>query len=153
MVCLLATLLMSAAPVMKDTAAPPARTVTLRTKLDFGGMILSYWYVPSTRARIEAAIDNAMGTLRGDDYLDTQALFQAMPVVGPWAAAAKVGPMSVEERTLLCATGVLQLLGLSLGVMRLFEPIEPMGKQKGPVLSISPISGGQLGISMRITGY
>jgi hypothetical protein len=153
MVCLLVTIL-SAAPVTSDTppSTGPARTVTLRTKVDFGGMILSYWYVPSTRARIEAAIDNAMGSLRGDDFLDGGALFQAMPVVGPWAAAMKEGPMTVNERALLCATGVLQLVGLTLGVKRLFEPIE-LTRPKGPVLSISPIASGQLGISVRIVGY
>lgn len=152
MVCLLATLLLSAAPVTKETSPPPARTVTLRTRIDFGGMIISYWYVPETRAQIEAAIDNAAGSLLGDEYLDTQALLRAAPVIGPWLAAARDVPMTVEERTLLCVTGVLQLAGLTLGVMRLFEPME-FGRPRGPVLSVSPIASGRLGISFRITGY
>jgi hypothetical protein len=153
MVYLLATLL-SAAPVMKEeTTSTPARTVTLRTRIDFGGMIISYWYVPETRAHIEAALDNARGTLLGEDVLDGQALLKAVPVMGPWVAAAQPTALTVEERMLLCVTGVVQLAGLALGAMQLFDPNLGLNAPKGPVLSISPIAFGHLGISVKIVGY
>lgn len=145
--------ILSAAPVMKnDASAAPARTGMLRTRIDFGGMILTYWYVPETRSHIEAALDNARGSLVGEQMIDGFALLKALPVAGPWAASLQEKPMAVEERALLFVTGVLQLAGLSLGAMQLAEFSEGP-KAKGPVLSISPISAGCLGISVKLVGY
>lgn len=148
MVFLLATLL-TAAPAMREQ---PAQTVTLQTRVDFGGMIISYWYVPETRAHIEAALDNAKGTFLGTEILDGHALMKAVPVLGPWASAMKEEAMAIEDRALLCVTGLLQLVGLSVGAMQLFEPASAK-KPKGPVLSVSPIAFGHLGLSVKLVGY
>lgn len=153
MVLLLATLL-GAAPALKDDTSPtpPARTVALRTRIDFGGLIISYWYVPESRVNIEAALDNARGSLLGSEILDGHALLKAVPVAGPWTAALQEGSMAIEERALLCVTGVLQLAGLWLGARQLFDPAEG-AKPRGPVLSLSPIAAGRLGISVKLVGY
>lgn len=154
MVLLLVTLL-SAAPVHAGghVTQRPAQSVELRTQVDWFGMVSSYWYVPQSRVHIEALLDNARGTLRGDADLNGQGLLRATPVVGPWmTAASRDLSLTDSDRLLLCASGMMQLIGLTLGTMSVLQPMDELDA-KGPVLRISPIAGGQLGVSVRIVGF
>lgn len=149
MFLLLATVL-SAAPLgAKVHSAPPAR-MTLQLRVDFGGMLMSSWYVPQTRTHIDAAIGNARGMLRGDEVLDGNSVLLAMPVVGPWMLAGH-SPNN-GELAMLVGTGVLQLAGLAMATLSLTAAPEarPSG---GPVLSFSPIAAGHLGFSVKLANF
>ncbi len=144
MFVVLATLL-AASPM---TGRPPEvthRTGVLRTRVDFVGLITSSWYVPQSRTNIEAALDS----LRRDT-LNGEGVLLATPVFGPWMTAGQE-TLTGPDRALLYTTGVLQLVGLSLGAMHLFAPHAPA--RMGPVLSISPIAAGRVGLSVRIVGF
>lgn len=148
-------LLLSALLCATPTVAPPpevtARSAKLRAKVDVVGMIFSYWYVPQSRTHIEAALNNAKGSFLDQNTLNGEGLLMATPVVGPWLAAGE-DSLDGGDRALLYTSGILQLVGLSLGAMRLFQPNEgPVAK--GPVLSVSPITAGRLGLSVRIVGF
>jgi hypothetical protein len=140
------------ATVLASAPVEAPRTAPLRAKLDVAGMIASTWYVPESRAHIEAALDNARGTFLGESTLNGEGLLMVLPVIGPWTAALQDDvPLAFGDRALLYTAGLLQLVGISLGAMQLFEGEGLVAK--GPVLSVSPIAGGQLGVSVRITGF
>ncbi len=143
MVLLLATLLASS-PVT------PAPRATLRAQLDVTGLVGASWYVPAGRARIESAWDSMRGALFGPGSLDGLALAYALPVMGPFLAAQHVDGW--QDRALLATSGVLQLIGLTVGARRWLSD-EPAARDAGPVLSVSPIAGGRLGLSVRLTGF
>ena len=141
MVLLLATLL-SAAPV----GARPASTA-LAARLDMGGLLGASWYVPAGRAQLSAAMNDA---LRADRSLEFNSVVLSMPVLGPWMLAGRdVG--DAQDRALLVTSGVLQLVGLSVGAFRLAN--DEVAVETGPVLSFSPIASGRLGFSVRLTGF
>ena len=144
MFVVLATLL-AASPMTGKPPEVTLRTGVLRTRVDFVGMISSSWYVPQSRTNIEAALHS----LRRDT-LNGEGMLLATPVFGPWMTAGAGGTLTGADRALLYTTGVLQLVGLSLGAMHLFETHGPA--RTGPVLSISPIAAGRIGLSIRITG-
>ncbi len=158
MVIVLATLL-SAAPLAAASFPPevvPARTqrvpaAAFRVRLDVGGLLGASWFVPQGRARIEAALANAGGSLRGESTFDSQGFFLATPGVGPLLLATREGPLGSEERALLIASGALQFLGMTLGASALASGESAL--PKGPVLSFSPIAGGRLGFAMRLSGF
>ncbi len=140
----LATLL-AASPM---TGRPPeltVRTGVLRARVDFVGLITSSWYVPQSRTHIEAALHS----LR-KETLDGEGVLLATPVFGPWMTAGQGGTLTGGDRALLYTTGVMQLVGLSLGAMNLLKKPGPV--TTGPVLSVSPIAAGRIGLSIRITG-
>ncbi len=143
MFVVLATLL-AASPMADQPPASTVRTGMLRARVDLLGLITSSWYVPQSRTNIEAALHS----LR-KDTLDGQGVLLATPVFGPWMTAGS-DSLSGSERALLYTTGLLQLVGLSLGAMHLFET--PAPATTGPVLSVSPIAAGRVGLSIRITG-
>lgn len=141
-------------------AAPPAAVKresrrALETKLDLGGLLGASWYVAPARTQIQAAWENAKGSLLGDGALDGQALLLATPVVGPWMVAQRDGSLDGADRALLVTSGALQLLGLSVGAWRLAQEDGPAvsSSERGPVLSVSPIAGGRLGLSVQLTGF
>ena len=140
----LATLL-AASPMTGRPPKPTVRTGVLRARVDFVGLITSSWYVPQSRAHIEAALHSL-----GRDKLGGEGVMLAAPVLGPWMTAGQAGTLTGGDRALLYTTGVLQLAGLSLGAMRLLEKPGPL--TTGPVLSVSPIAAGRIGLSIRITG-
>lgn len=156
MVVVLATVL-SALPAVSfapEVAPPPNVRVAaggFQVRLDLAGLVGASWFVPQGRARIEAVLLNARGSLRGEHPLDFDGVLLAAPGVGPLLLAAREGPLGAEERALLIASGALQLVGLSLGATALAsgEGLAP----RGPVLSFSPIAGGRLGLSLRLTGF
>lgn len=159
MVALLLTML-SAAPLAAVTlTAPVAAPVSprvaqggLRARLDLGGLLAASWYVAPSRSRIDAALDNAKGSLRGHAIFDGNALLLATPVVGPWVLAGQQRSLDGGDRALLVTSGVLQLVGLSLGALWLASD-DDGPKAEGPVLTVSPIAGGRLGLSVKLTGF
>lgn len=75
----------------------------------------------------------------------------ATPAVGPLLLAAREGPWRVEDRALLISSGLLQLIGLWVGVTSLASG--ERAAAHGKVLSFSPIAGGRLGLSVKLTGF
>jgi len=156
MVVVLATVL-SALPAVSfppEVAPPPnvrEAPAVFQVRLDLAGLVGASWFVPQGRARIEAVVFNARSSLRGERSLDLDGVLLAMPGVGPLLLAAREGPLGAEERALLIASGALQLFGLALGGTALAsgEGLAP----RGPVLSFSPIAGGRLGLSLRLSGF
>lgn len=126
----------------------------LETKLDLGGLLSASWYVAPARSQIQAAWETTKGSLLGAGQLDGQALLLATPVVGPWMVAQRDGSLDGADRALLLTSGALQLLGLSVGAWRLAQEPGPgvSSADCGPVLSVSPIAGGRLGLSVQLTG-
>lgn len=150
---ILATLL-SAAPL--ETASVPAaseapRRPALQVQLDFAGFVVSSWFVPESRSQIEAALANARGSLLGEENLDGRGLLRVAPVIGPWLIASR-DPVSASDKAFLITAGFLQLVGLSVGALRLSSPGLSLPRAEGPVLSISPLVGGSLGLSLKIRG-
>ncbi|MDP2269512.1 MAG: hypothetical protein Q8K32_02200 [Archangium sp.] len=145
MFAVLATLL-AASPMTGKPPEATVRTGVLRARVDFVGLITSSWYVPQSRINIEAALHSL-----SRDTLSGEGVLLAAPVFGPWMTAGQSGPLTGGDRALLYTTGILQLVGLSLGAMHLFE--KPGPRTTGPVLSVSPISAGRIGLSVRIVGF
>ncbi len=123
----------------------------LGAQIDAGGLISSSWYVPQTRTRIDAALDNARISLRGEAVLDGEGLVLAMPVMGPWLLAGENG-IGGGDRALLIATGLMQLAGLTVGILQL-TGADTAGSAQAPVLSFSPIVGDQLGLSVKLGNF
>lgn len=149
----LATLL-SAAPL--ETASLPVagegpRRPALQVRLDFAGFVASSWFVPESRSQIEAALENARGSLLGEESLDGRGLLRVAPVIGPWLIASR-DPVSHSDRAFLVTAGLLQLVGLWVGALQLSSPGLGLAQHEGPVLSISPLVGGSLGLSLKIRG-
>ncbi len=147
MVLLLATLL--AASPMTGTA-PVART-SLRAKVSMGSLLGAAWYVPAGRERIETAWQMTRGAMVGDTHFDFLALAYAMPVVGPFLSTAQSGDMF--SRAALITSGLLQTLGLVVGIARLAGSDEAGIVETGPVISFSPIAAGHLGLSVELAGF
>jgi hypothetical protein len=158
----LVALALAASPfegLQPQASSPPAAVkrearCALETKLDLGGLLGASWYVAPARSQIQAAWENAKGTLLGEGPLDGQTLLLAAPVVGPWMVAQRDGSLDGADRALLVTSGALQLLGLSLGAWRLAQDQAPSvsSADRGPVLSVSPVAGGRLGLSVQLTG-
>lgn len=163
MLLLVASLLAASPfPAMPSPLTPreaPAATVStsrrpMETKLDVGGLLGASWYVAPARSQIEAAWVNAKGSLFGTAPLDGEALLLAAPVIGPWMVAHRDVQLDLGDRALLVTSGALQLLGLSVSAWRLAtEEGGGVTGAQGPVLSLSPIAGGRLGLSVRLTGF
>lgn len=164
MLLLVASLLAASPfPAMPSALTPreqPAPSVSqqppraLQAKLDVGGLLGASWYVAPGRSQIEAAWVNAKGSLFGTSPLDGEALLLAAPVIGPWMVAHRDGQLDLGDRAMLLTSGALQLLGVSVSVWRLaMEEGGGVGTEAGPVLSLSPIAGGRLGVSVRLTGF
>lgn len=164
MLLFLASLLAAAPlPAMPGPLMPreekPSLTVTrttrsaLETKLDVGGLLGASWYVAPGRSQIEAAWLNAKGSLFGAAPLDGEALLLAAPVIGPWMVAHRDPQLDLGDRALLVTSGALQLLGLSVSAWRLANDEGGVAAESGPTLSLSPIAGGRLGLSVRLTGF
>ena len=135
------------APPPNDRGSLPA----LRVRIDLGGLLGASWFVPQGRERIEAALANAGASLRGEHAFDVDGMLLATPAVGPLLLAAREGPWSVEDRALLISSGLLQLIGLWVGVTSLASG--ESAAAHGKVLSFSPIAGGRLGLSVKLTGF
>lgn len=130
-------------------ASPRGSTTTLRAQLDVGGLVGASWYVPAGRERVESALTNVRGAVFGPGTLDAFALAYALPVMGPWLTAQHVDDW--QDRALLATSGVLQLIGLTVGATRWLA--DAPEHDAGPLLSVSPIAGGRLGLSVRLTGF
>lgn len=143
MVLLLATILASA-PVAPSTSG-------LRARLDVGGMMAASWYVPASRAHMEAALRTVRGSLFHNELLDVRELIWGAPVLGPWLLAGQAS-LADDDRVLLFATGMLQAVGLSVSAIRLVTE-ESEAPSSAPTLSVSPIAGGRLGLSLKLTGF
>ena len=142
-------MLIALVTVLAATPAPLER-LTVRTQLDVGGMLGATWYVPQSRVHLEAALHQARGLFDGGE-LNGVTLAYAAPVVGALLVARDTeDPL---DRALLVTSGVLQGMGLGIGAARLFADEEEGVVETGPVLSISPIAAGRLGLSLRITGF
>jgi hypothetical protein len=123
-------------------------TSAVRVEVDLGGLLGAPWYVPAGRDKLEAAWVLTHEALRGRRVLEVETLSMALPVVGPWLTAQHGD--SPAERFSLVTAGVLQAVGLAVGVGRWF--CVPDGEDGGPVLRFSPIAAGQLGLSLRLSG-
>lgn len=143
MLLLLATVLASTPPTLERT--------TLRTQLDVGGMLGATWYVPQSRAHLEAVLTQAKGLFTGTSELEARTLAFAAPLVGPLLVARETE--DALDRALLLTSGLLQGVGLGVGAARFFRDEEPHIVETGPVVSFSPIAAGRLGLSLRITGF
>jgi len=130
---------------------PPVQRTTLRARLDVGGMLIASWYVPQARVHLENVLQRARGLMTGARELDGLVLAYATPVVGPWLVARDtVDPL---DRIMLVASGLLQTMGLGLGAVQLFSDGEAGVVETGPVVVLSPIAGGRLGLSLCVTGF
>lgn len=127
-------------------------TPSLTVQLDLGGLLGAAWYVPSGRANLEAARDLGLGVLLSGQRLDSEVLLLAAPVVGPWVQASRSATAG-DDAALLLATGALQALGLAVGAVRMADDGGDAAGPTGPVVSVSPIAGGRLGLTVRITGF
>ena len=151
--------LLGASPLMPPSLAPEltpppinrGSTSAFRLRVDLGGLLGASWFVPQSRERIEAMVLSAGASFRGEHAFDVDGLLLAAPAVGPLMLAAREGPLSLEDRALLISSGLLQLVGLSVGATALASG-ESLAS-RGRVLSFSPIAGGRLGLSMRLSGF
>jgi hypothetical protein len=124
-------------------------TTAVRVDVDLGGLLGAPWYVPAGRDQLEAAWALTHEALRGRRVLEVERLSMALPVVGPWLTG-KHGDSPAERLSLLTA-GVLQAVGLAVGVERWLR--EPVSEDEGLVLRFSPIAAGQLGLTVRLSGF
>lgn len=130
------------------TSTPPTRD-TLRLQVDLGGLVNAAWYVPAGRVHLEAALWLSRDAVFRGAQLDFYTLALAMPMLGPWLAAPQVDdPL---DRAMLVTSGVLQTIGVGLAAARLFSGPGDGVVEVGPVLRFSPIAGGRLGLSVRLT--
>ncbi len=136
--------------VLASNPAPVERW-TFRTRLDLGDLMLSSWYVPEGRAHIERALQQAQGLFRSGADPDGMTLAYAAPIMGPWLAAREtIEPL---DRVMLITSGVLQTIGFGVATARLLSETEAGVVETGPVLALSPIAGGHLGLSLSVTGF
>lgn len=106
----------------------------------------SGWYVPQTRRQMMLALDS----LRGTEALRFDPVLNSTPVVGAWVMAANARGY---DQAMLITSGALQLMGVLVGLKRLLLDEHGFERPVGPQLTISPIVGGQLGLSVRLTNF
>lgn len=129
------------------------RSARLVSRLDLGGLLGASWFVPSARQQMEATLWSARDALRGEARFEVQRLVVGVPVVGPWVLASDP-TLGGFDRGLLITSGVLQLVGFSVGLARLVETeASTPTAASGPVLTFSPISAGRLGLSVKLAGF
>ncbi len=121
----------------------------VHVELDLGGLLGATWYVPAGRARLDAAWAAGHDALLHHRPLDVAALAPTIPLVGAWFLARPDEPPL--ERAALVAAGLLQGVGLMVGLLRLGSAPRP--EAEGLVLRFSPIAAGQLGLSVRVVGF
>jgi hypothetical protein len=131
-------------------ASTPVTRTTVRAELDVGGLVGAAWYVPASRERMQVALEHTKGVAFGDEHLESLKLAYALPMIGPWMTS----PLADDriDSALLITTGILQTLGVGLAAAELFKT-EDSVVEAGPLISFSPIAGGRLGLSVRVTGF
>jgi|GEM_PF-5420031 hypothetical protein len=128
-------------------AATPVTRTSVRAELDVGGLVGASWYVPAGRERIEAA----RLAFFSDAPAELSTYAYALPVVGPMMTTRLID--DGVDRALLITTSLLQTLGLTMGAAWLFQDRDSNVIEAGPLISISPIAAGRLGLSLRVTGF
>lgn len=135
------------------TASTPSAPVLVRsgvrTQLDVGAMMGATWFVSTGRAQLTSAMEVTRKSFFETWQMDPNLVAQATPVVGPCVMAA--GTADAVERALLLASGGLQAMGLSVQMLRLMSPDDARIAEEGPMLKISPIAAGHLGLSVRLS--
>jgi hypothetical protein len=132
-------------------ASTPVTRTNVHAELDVGGLVGASWYVPMSRERIELALQHSRQVAFGDQHLDPLKLVYALPMLGPWMTTGHTD--DALDNVLLITTGILQTLGLGLAASELFQDRDTSVVEAGPLISLSPIAGGRLGLSVRITGF
>lgn len=129
------------------------RSARLVSRLDIGGLLGASWFVPAARQQMEATLWSARDALARDTRFHVQSLLVGVPVVGPWMLASDP-THGAADRGLLIASGVLQLVGFSVGLARLAQNEDGTSVAGvGPVLTFSPISAGRLGLCVKLVGF
>lgn len=141
---------MLALALVTTLAASPTPTVSLSARLDVGGLLGSGWYVPQTREQMLLALNGARDGLLGTPALGFDPLLNSTPVVGAWAMAVNARGY---DQAMLITSGALQLMGVLVALKRLVFDDSAFAKPVGPQLTFSPIVGGQLGVSVRLTNF
>lgn len=131
-------------------ASSPTQTVTLSAQLDVSGMLASGWYVPQTHEQMMLALNGARDSLLGTQLMRFDPVLNSTPVVGAWVMAADARGY---DQAMLITSGALQLMGMLVGLKRLLFDDAAFAKPVGPQLTVSPIVGGQLGLSVRLTNF
>lgn len=131
-------------------AASPTQTVSLSARLDVGALVGSGWYVPQTREQMMLALNGARDSLLGTQVMRFDPVLNSTPVVGAWVMATSARGY---DQAMLITSGALQLMGVLVSLKRLLLEENGFAKPVGPQLSFSPIVGGQLGISVRLTNF
>ena len=141
---------------------PPATEVRLKAtpaavhfELDLGGFLRASWFLPSGERSLDAARDAGLAFLLHGRTLEADVVLLAMPVVGPLMTAARGNDLLAMERPLLVTSGLLQAVGVGVAALRLHHRFygPPEVSDGAPVISLSPIAAGHLGLSLRITGF
>lgn len=131
-------------------ASSPTPTVSLSAQLDVGGLLGSGWYVPQTREQMLLALNGARDGLLGTPLMRFDPVLNSTPVVGAWAMAVTARGY---DQAMLITSGALQLMGVLVALKRLLLDENGFARPVGPQLTFSPIVGGQLGLSVRLTNF
>jgi len=131
----------------------------LTVRISAGAFISSALMAPSYRSTIDHFEAQALGDLQSHgSVLDSQYLWQAAPVLGPWLVLAQ-GAAIRPSRTWACSScrGLLQAVGLSTLTYRLITdtpaPIDKPKVEEGLSLEIAPTVNNRLGIALTLTGF
>lgn len=144
------------APALELTArARPKTPPALRFELDLGGLLRASWFLPAGERSLDAARDAGLAFLLHGRPLEADTVVLAMPVVGPLVTATRGSDLLSMERPLLVASGLLQALGVGVAALRLHHRLYGASEAPdgAPVLSLSPIAAGHLGLSVKLTGF
>lgn len=150
-------------PDWATPAAAPLQTArarletpaSLHFELDLGGLLRASWYLPAGERNLDAARDAGLAFLLRGRPLEADAVLFAVPVVGPLMTAARGNDLLALERPLLVASGLLEAVGVGVAALRLHRRLSGATEvaDGAPVLSVSPIAAGHLGLSVRLTGF
>jgi hypothetical protein len=100
---------------------------------------------------MQVALEHTKGVAFGDEHLEFLKLAYALPMIGPWMTSPHADDRI--DSALLITTGILQTLGVGLAAAELFKTEDRSVVEAGPLISLSPIAGGRLGLSVRVTGF
>jgi hypothetical protein len=154
---LLALAVLSVDPGSDVPRARPKLTV----RLSIGSFISSALVAPSYRASVDRLQNDAAADWLSThgSLFDSQHIWQAAPIIGPWLVAAQGGYQAQQDMWLLVVSGALQAVGLSTLTYRLLtETPAPNDKNKpkqdgGLTLDVAPVVNNRLGLSLTLTGF
>ncbi|MFO0599152.1 MAG: hypothetical protein U0228_27835 [Myxococcaceae bacterium] len=131
-------------------AASPVQTPSPRVRIDAGAMLGASWDAAQTRVHLVDALNSARDSVLTTRSFDYGLVLNTIPVVGPFRIAeSTVG----FERAVVLTAGMFQALGLVTGLVRALTDDFPQDDVQEPKILVAPLVNGQLGLSVRVTGF